>query len=426
MHGSHDRGNERAPGALLAKLSRMARRFARAAVVAVGISPIVLAALLVAPNAPAGPPGPWVFIPPPGGTTSTTAKTTTTVAPTTTASATTVKAEDGMESVKKATVVIERNKKPIAIGVLLNEKSFILTARSAVVAGGGGDLEVRFPEQGFTTKAKLVHEDEAWDLAILVPQTTKGAEGAKAAETDPMSTSVTFSTFVLLKTGKLQAQATSVLGRRDFLSPEGDTLKDALSIDTKSLAIGTPLVDDHGGVVAMVGRACAPGSPKATIAGKGVCMPQLFGAPLPIIRKFLKSAPANVKPFSPFLGVVGSTDPLGVKITEVKAGSPAATAGLKAGEDTIVSIDGKVVRTIDELHEQVSKHSVGDVVTLLVAKAGSIREVKATLKSADGSDDSTGGVGGGTGTKSPPTPPTIALPPLPTIPTIVVKPQPKK
>ena len=78
-----------------------------------------------------------------------------------------------------------------------------------------------------------------------------------------MSPTQSFSTFVLLKTGKVQPQTTAVLGKREYLAPDGEILKDALSVDPKNVAIGTPLGDSNGGVVAVVGRACAPGTGKA-------------------------------------------------------------------------------------------------------------------------------------------------------------------
>ena len=393
----------------------------RASWLVFGLSPIA-AVLFTASPAPAGPPGPWVFIPPPGSSTTATAGTATTTTAATTAttgktassSAVTPVVLDGMDRSKKATVVLERNKKPIALGVLLEGKPFILTARSPIVAGAG-DVDVRFPETNFTTKARMVHEDAAWDLAILVPQSATGQIGAKASDTDPLSTTVSFSSFVLLKTGKVQGQPASILGRRDFLSPDGETLKDALSIDNKALAIGTPIVDGTGGVVAMITRACAPGSPKVTVAGKGVCMPQLFGVPLSQVKKFLKSAPPDPHPFTAVLGVNGATDPMGVRVTEVKPGSAAFAAGIKPNDDIIVSVDAQVVKSMDDLRDKIDKHSPGDVVTLLVARAGAIREVKCTLK-----DDST--------VAAPSLPPTayMPLPPLPPMPSVVIKPVPMK
>lgn len=359
--------------------------------------PTALATLAVAREAPAGPPGPWVFIPAPGSSGTTTAPKGKTGAGKSSAPSPSVPTPpangvEGMERARLATVVIERNKKPIALGILLSEKNVVLTARSPIVLGGGTDnLEVRFPDSGQTTKVKLHHEDEPWDLALLVPYSAKGTEGAKASDSDPTSPTSTFSTFVLLKNGKVQPQATAVLGRRDYLSPDGEILRDALSIDPKNVAIGTPLVDSNGGVVGVIGRACAPGTGKA--GTKSTCTPALFGAGLPQIRKFLKSAPP-IKAPTPWLGIVGLTDKFGVRVIQVQEGSPAAAAGLKSGDmtsaDYVLAVDGVLVKTSDELSEQVKKHAPGDEMKLLVARTAQVREVKVTLKSLDEGDAPSG------------------------------------
>jgi S1-C subfamily serine protease len=317
-----------------------------------------------------------------------------------------------MERARLATVVIERGKKPIALGIMLSEKNVILTARSPIVIGGTGkdDLEVRFPETNQTTKVKLHHEDEPWDLALLVPYSAKGTEGAKAADTDPTSPTQSFSTFVLFKTGKVQPQSTPVLGRRDYLSPDGEILKDALSIDPKNVAIGTPLVDSNGGVVGVIGRACAPGTGKA--GSKSTCTPALFGTTIKQIRSFLKSAPA-IKAPTPWLGIVGMTDKSGVRVIQVQDGSPAMTAGMKGGDaasaDYVLAVDGALVKTSEELADAVKKRAPGDEIKLLVARAGQVREVKVTLKSADDGD----AAGKGAATPVPTPSIVVPLPPLP-------------
>lgn len=376
-------------------------------------SPLVLGALLVAREAPAGPPGPWVWIPPPGTTASTPGSTAATSA---SGAASAGKAEGGLVRTSRAIVVIERDKKPIALGVLLNERSVVLTARSPIVASAAGELEIRYPDIG-AVKAKLVHEDANWDLAIVVPQSTKGVAGVNASTADPLAPSATFHTFVLLKTGKTQPQATPVLGKRDYLSPEGQTLKDALTLDpAKAIAIGGPLVDANGGVVAMVTRACAPGAAPAAGA-KTTCVPTLFGVPLSQVRAFLRSAPASARAPSAWLGVVGLGEALGVRIVAVDAGSPAATAGLKAGDaasaDTIIAVDGQLMRTADALNDAIRRHSPGDVITLLVANAGKIRDVKVTLKGTDDATSTPPAPKPTTRATTSPSVITLPLPPLP-------------
>lgn len=335
------------------------------------------AVLLGASPSPAGPPGPWVFIPPPGASSSTAKK----AAPSGSVSA--APTVEGMERARLATVVLERNKKPIGLGVLLSEKSVVITARSPIALGGGtGDLEIRFPESNATTKVKLHHEDAAWDLALLVPYSSKWSEGAKPSDLDPLSSTMTFSTFVLLKTGKVQPQATAILGKRDYLSPDGDVLKDALSLDTKNVAIGTPLVDPQGGVIGVVGRACAPGTGKTGAPKEVACTPALFGAPIAQIRKFLKTAPP-IKAPSTYLGVTGLTDKLGVRVIAVAEGSPAALAGIKANEDAIVAVDGTVTKSAEDLAEQIKKRAPGDETKLTVMRGTQLREVKVVLKSSE-------------------------------------------
>ena len=68
----------------------------------------------------------------------------------------------------------------------------------------------------------------------------------------------------------------------------------------------------------------------------------------------------------------------GAQVSAVKAGSPAASAGLKAG-DVITAIDGNAVATADDLTAKVSAHQPGDKVTLTVTRNGSTLKIDVTL-----------------------------------------------
>ena len=68
----------------------------------------------------------------------------------------------------------------------------------------------------------------------------------------------------------------------------------------------------------------------------------------------------------------------GVYIVEVVEGGGAANAGLQQG-DRIVSIDGKLVETTDELTDALSAYSAGDTVELQVARKGQLFTAQVTL-----------------------------------------------
>ena len=68
----------------------------------------------------------------------------------------------------------------------------------------------------------------------------------------------------------------------------------------------------------------------------------------------------------------------GAEIAEVKDDSPAAAAGLKAG-DVIIAIDGKATTQKAALTGFVRQHSAGDTVTLTVVRDTGRQEIKVTL-----------------------------------------------
>ena len=78
----------------------------------------------------------------------------------------------------------------------------------------------------------------------------------------------------------------------------------------------------------------------------------------------------------------GSASRAGAEIVSVGDGTPAATAGLKAG-DVVTAVDGERVESALSLVGQIRERSVGDTVTLTVLRDGGTIEVKATLGARD-------------------------------------------
>jgi peroxiredoxin len=70
-----------------------------------------------------------------------------------------------------------------------------------------------------------------------------------------------------------------------------------------------------------------------------------------------------------WLGIVMEEKDGAVRIREVLAGSPAARAGLKAG-DALMQVDGGVVRSAREVVQEIGKHAAGSSVRLKTSRAG--------------------------------------------------------
>jgi membrane-associated protease RseP (regulator of RpoE activity) len=81
-----------------------------------------------------------------------------------------------------------------------------------------------------------------------------------------------------------------------------------------------------------------------------------------------------------FLGVATANAPggAGASVTAVKAGSPAADAGLQQG-DVITAVDGKAVTSAAALATQVQAHSPGDVVAITYSRNGTSAEARVRL-----------------------------------------------
>ena len=70
--------------------------------------------------------------------------------------------------------------------------------------------------------------------------------------------------------------------------------------------------------------------------------------------------------------------PGGVRITGVRAGSPAEQAGLKAG-DVITAIGAKTVANLFDMTDALRSHQAGDTVVIVAKRDGAERRVTAVL-----------------------------------------------
>jgi S1-C subfamily serine protease len=154
---------------------------------------------------------------------------------------------------------------------------------------------------------------------------------------------------------------------------------------------GGPLLDSHG---RLIGVNTAIYSPSGVSAGIG------FAVPVDSVNRVVTELIAHGKVPRPRLGI-GLDDRLsalvtrrlgieGVLLRDVDRGSPAARAGLRGTQrarggtlvlgDIVQEIDGKKVRTTDDLLGRLGNYRPGDTVTLTVYRDEATRKVRVMLE----------------------------------------------
>jgi S1-C subfamily serine protease len=250
-------------------------------------------------------------------------------------------------------VRLERGGRRLGFGVVLRSDGRILTVLSAI--GHGNYVRARFFDD-HVLGVRVVETDRAWDLALLAPEGGHWTEGLRASSVDAAAEGVRLRRFGG-RGRDISESAVSIKGRQILLGRDGVALEDALLLGG-SLAedeLGSPICDDSGDVLALVGQACDPGI-------RQDCRLSTFGVPVSAIKQFLRSAPAREPLPAAWLGLRGvaghSGSVAGVRLIAVDAGSPAEQAGLSAGAangDLVVAVDDTPVTTPEELRDAINR-----------------------------------------------------------------------
>ena len=291
------------------------------------------------------------------------------------------KAEDPIERARRGVVQLERNGEVLGLGTVLKNDGRILTALSPL--GDGNSLDIRYAD-GSVTKGRVGHSERLWDLALVVPQVGKWPEGLSASDADPLTSGAQLRAFT---PGKNKANPASVVlkGKRSLLGADDTLLRDVFEVGTKigPKEFGSPIIDEHGSVVGLLGRACVP-------VEKGPCAPTAFGVPVSAAKSFLRNAPANAVPPAPWLGIQGVAETAshakGVRVKSISPDSPADEGGLKGGSDgsgdVIVAVDDQPVSSPEALSSTIREKAVGERVKLLLLRNGKFKESTIVLKPA--------------------------------------------
>jgi putative serine protease PepD len=280
-------------------------------------------------------------------------------------------------------------------GFIYDDQGHIVT--NAHVVDGAQSVAVRFWD-GSTHDATVVGIDPSTDLAVikvdapsslLVPLPL-GESDAVAVGEPVVAIGSPFGLEETVTSGIVSAL------HRQMSSPNGFTIDDAIQTDA---AInhgnsGGPLLDSEGKVIGVNSQI---ESDSGGSDGVG------FAIPASTVESIASQLIASGSVAHAYLGVGVATIPdsaasqlglpQGVEITDVKSGTPAAEAGLRAatgsetingqqfptGGDVITAVDGKAIASGTDLQSAVDAKKPGESITVTYTRDGQSQTVQVTL-----------------------------------------------
>ena len=266
-------------------------------------------------------------------------------------------------------------------GVIVDSKGYIVTNRHVVEKADR--IRVKLMDENPASPghdAKLIGMDQETDLAVIKIDIDRPLPAAKLGNSDGMEVGdwvlAIGSPFVLQETvtaGIVSAKGRNIVPNRQFQS----FIQTDAAINPGNS--GGPLVNMAGEVI---GINTAILTETSSYAGVGFAMPsntvatvynQLVGPEHRVSRGSIGIEFA-AQPNPAIAHIYGS----GVTVSNVVSGSPADQAGLKIG-DTITSVDGKDVKTGDDLVADIASRKPGSKAKLAFVRNGKKEEATVTI-----------------------------------------------
>jgi S1-C subfamily serine protease len=292
----------------------------------------------------------------------------------------------------------ERQGQSTGSGFVLDKDGYILT--NAHVIEGASRVTVQF-EDNKTTEAKVEGKDTSTDLALLKVD-PKDLDLKPLALGDSKNVQVGDPTIAIgnpfgldrtLTTGVVSAL------QRKISAPNGFAIENVIQTDA---AInpgnsGGPLLDAAGRVIGINSQIATGGGSNGNV---GIAFAVPINTAKQVIPQLRKSG--SVK--RAYLGITGATidrslerlnlaTDSGVLVQTVQSGSPADKAGIREGDasasvdgselrlggDVIKEMDGKAVRSMDQVVSYIASKKPGDTVTIKLLRDGRDETVKVKL-----------------------------------------------
>jgi len=245
------------------------------------------------------------------------------------------------------------------------------------VVNGAQSIKVRF-WNGKTYNATLVGADSSTDLAVIkvdAPSSLLSPLSLGDSSEVQVGDNVVAigSPFGLEET--VTAGIVSAL-HRQMTSPNEFTIDDSIQTDA---AInhgnsGGPLLNAQSQVIGVNAQIASDSG-----GNEGVG----FAIPSNTARSIVSQLISSGKAQHAFLGIGlldASRSGGGAQVTQVRTGTPAASAHLRVG-DVIIAVGGKTVTTADELRAAINAHRPGDQVSLRYLRGGSSHTLQVKLTS---------------------------------------------
>jgi S1-C subfamily serine protease len=261
-----------------------------------------------------------------------------------------------------------------ASGIIWSEDGVIVTASHVVERDR--DIQIGLAA-GQTATATLLGHDATTDLAVL----RASARGLKAPRwAEPEDLAVGGLVLALGRPGDKLLATLGIISALDepWTTPNGGQIDHYLQTDAVMYPgfSGGPLIDAEQRVAGL--------NSSSLVAGLSLAIPA------PTVRRTVEAVLSGRPVRRGYLGITAQPVPLpeavrgqleqetGLLLTHVEPKSPAEQSRLIQG-DTLVTLNGRPVRSLAELQAVLSGDQVGERVPARVVRAGAVRELNVTI-----------------------------------------------
>ena len=243
-------------------------------------------------------------------------------------------------------------------GMIVSENGYILTSNALI--GSKGETKVKIGDE--TYDAKLIGQDVSNDLAIIKID-KDGLKAVALGDSDSVKVGDGVIAIADVFGGNIGFSASKgiICGVNKSVSLENGTTVNFLQTDAapNSLCSGGCLLDADGSVIGMLTSSISANSDKIAFAIPSNDIK-------PVMESIINTGEA---PEEIIIGIRGTDTDHGVVVDAVIEDTPAKEAGVKKG-DLVLKVDGKTVKSVEEINKIKDGHQKGDTIVLTVYRDG--------------------------------------------------------